>query len=245
MALEIVKTFTIKAPPALVWEFLIDPHKVVRCLPGAALTGQLDAKTYTGTMTVKVGPVQSSYKGKVIFERLDAVTRTAEILGSGQDTKGKGGAELKLVSSVKELSPGVTEVVATSQVNISGILAQMGRGMIQDVSDQMFKIFSERMRAELESAATAAPAPAAPPPVAPAPEATPAATAPASPPEAEVVAAATVATASKAPPPPPEVLDVGSVGGRVAVSILSRTLSSPALWLGLLLGILIGHYLWR
>ena len=40
-----------------------------------------------------------------------------------------------------------------SLVNVTGMLAQMGRGMIQDVSDEMFQIFSERMRAELEAPA--------------------------------------------------------------------------------------------
>jgi len=62
------------------------------------------------------------------------------------------------------------EVTAASKVNITGILAQMGRGMIQDVSDHLFQIFSQCMRAELESTpravsapAAAAPAPSAPP----------------------------------------------------------------------------------
>jgi hypothetical protein len=45
--------------------------------------------------------------------------------------------------------------VATSEVNVTGILAQFGRGMIQDVSDQMFQKFTEAVRAELESEAQA------------------------------------------------------------------------------------------
>jgi uncharacterized protein len=159
MAMEITKTFTINAPPAAVWAFLIDPQRVARCLPGAAIGEKLDDKTYTGTMTVKVGPVSSSYKGKVTFERLDASTRTAEIRATGQDIRGKGGADLNLTSSLREVAPGKTEVTAVSQVNITGLLAQMGRGMVQDVSDQIFQIFSERMRGELETSAAAAPAP--------------------------------------------------------------------------------------
>ncbi len=151
MAMEITKTFTINAPPAAVWAFLIDPQRVARCLPGAAIGEKLDDKTYTGTMTVKVGPVSSSYKGKVTFERLDASTRTAEIRATGQDIRGKGGADLNLTSSLREVAPGKTEVTAVSQVNITGLLAQMGRGMVQDVSDQIFQIFSERMRGELET----------------------------------------------------------------------------------------------
>src|SRR5262249_58309165 len=83
-------------------------------------------------------------------ERLDRAGRTAEIVATGQDVRGKGGADLKLTSSLKALPGGKTEVTAVSLVNVTGMLAQMGRGMIQDVSDEMFQIFSERMRAELE-----------------------------------------------------------------------------------------------
>jgi carbon monoxide dehydrogenase subunit G len=162
MAFEIVKTFLVRCPPEQAWAFLTDPEKVARCLPGAAITGKLDEKTWQGTMTVKVGPVSSSYKGKVAFEKLDSASRTAEIVATGQDTRGRGGADLRLTSSMQEKSPGETEVTTTSRVNITGILAQMGRGMVQDVGDQMFQIFSQRVRAELESARAAEPVVAAP-----------------------------------------------------------------------------------
>jgi uncharacterized protein len=174
MAMEITKTFTVNAAPAAVWAFLTDPQRVARCLPGAAIGEQLDDKTYSGTMTVKVGPVSSSYKGKVTFERLDASSRTAEIRASGQDIRGKGGADLNLTSTLREVAPGKTEVTAVSQVNITGLLAQMGRGMVQDVSDQIFQIFSERMRGELETSAAPAPGTASASASAPAANAAPA-----------------------------------------------------------------------
>jgi len=164
MAFEITKTFSIKAPPAAVWEFLTDPERVAKCLPGAAITGKLDEKTWSGTMTVKVGPVQSSYKGKVVFEKLDAAARRAEIVAQGLDVRGKGGADLRLTSSVLEKAPGETEVTTVSRVNVTGILAQMGRGMIQDVSDQMFQIFSQNMRTELEATLPSVKPVAMPPP---------------------------------------------------------------------------------
>ncbi|TMA31679.1 MAG: hypothetical protein E6J88_03615 [Deltaproteobacteria bacterium] len=164
MAFEITKTFSIKAPPAAVWEFLTDPERVAKCLPGAAITGKLDEKTWSGTMTVKVGPVQSSYKGKVVFEKLDAAARRAEIVAQGMDVRGKGGADLRLTSSVLEKAPGETEVTTVSRVNVTGILAQMGRGMIQDVSDQMFQIFSQNMRTELEATLPSVKPVAMPPP---------------------------------------------------------------------------------
>jgi uncharacterized protein len=207
MAMEITKTFTINASPDAVWAFLINPQRVAGCLPGAAIGEKLDDKTYTGTMTVKVGPVSSSYKGKVIFERLDAASRTAEIRASGQDIRGKGGADLNLTSTVRELAPGKTEVTAVSQVNITGLLAQMGRGMVQDVSDQIFQIFSERMRTELETAS---------------PPSTPAA--------GDTVAKAAAPSPATAPAAAPA-LDVMALGRNAARLAAGRMLRRPGFWL--------------
>ena len=209
MAIEIVKTFVVKAPPADVWGFLTDPQRVAHCMPGAAITGRIDDKTFAGTMAVKVGPVSTSYKGKVVFERLDASAHTAEIVATGQDIRGRGGADLRLTSSVKELSPTETEVTASSKVNITGILAQMGRGMVQDVSDHLFQVFSQCMRAELETAA------ATPPPAAAAP----------GPSAAPVAAAAGARTAA------PEALDLGSLGAKVAGRAAGRAVRRPAFWI--------------
>ena len=229
MAIEIVKTFVVKAPPAAVWGFLTDPQRVARCMPGAAITDRIDDKTFAGTMAVKVGPVSTSYKGKVVFERLDANGRTAEIVATGQDVRGRGGADLRLTSSIKEISPGETEVTASSKVNITGILAQMGRGMVQDVSDQLFQVFSQRMRAELEPGATATPAP--PPTAAPAPRSAPSAT-------PVAAAAGTSATA-------PEALDLGSLGAKVAGRAAARTARRPGFWIAVAAAAVLLYLLFR
>jgi len=223
MAIEIVKTFVVKAPAAAVWGFLTDPQRVAHCMPGAAITDRIDEKTFAGTMAVKVGPVSTSYKGKVIFERLDASARTAEIVASGQDVRGRGGADMRLTSSIKEVAPGQTEVTATSKVNITGILAQMGRGMVQDVSDHLFQVFSQRMRAELETAA------ATPPPAAAAP----------GPSAAPVAAAAGARTAS------PEALDLGSLGAKVAGRAAGRAVRRPAFWIALAAAAAVLYLLFR
>jgi carbon monoxide dehydrogenase subunit G len=210
MAIEIVKTFVVNAPPAAVWGFLTDAERVARCMPGAAITGRIDEKTFAGTMAVKVGPISTSYKGKIVFERLDSSAHTAEIVASGQDVRGRGGADLRLTSSIKEVAPGTTEVTAASKVNVTGILAQMGRGMVQDVSDQLFQTFSQRMRAELEPAAPPAPG-------------------------ASIAPAALPASASDAAPAPRnELLDLGSLGARAAGRATGRVLRHPVFWLAVI-----------
>ena len=231
--MEIAKTFVVNAAPETVWSFLTDLPRVARCLPGAAIGEQLDAKTSTGTMTIKVGPVSSTYRGKVVFERLDPSARTAEIVASGQDVRGKGGADMRLTSRLKALPGGQTEVTAVSLVNVTGLLAQMGRGMIQDVSDEMFQIFSERMRAELEgngasSVAGAGSAVAAGGRVGGTGGGG----------GSEPVAGSGGVASGPAPQPgggsaqpsPPEALDAAALGARVARRQAARWVRQPAFW---------------
>jgi carbon monoxide dehydrogenase subunit G len=224
MAIEIVKTFVVKAPPAAVWGFLTDPQRVARCMPGAAITDRIDDKTFAGTMAVRVGPISTNYKGKIVFERLDADARTAEIVATGQDVRGRGGADLRLTSSIKEVAPGETEVTAASKVNVTGILAQMGRGMVQDVSDQLFHTFSQRMRAELEPAAT--PAATAPPTRPPSGTTTAPATSAAVPTSGAPGIAAAFSRAPRS-----EALDLGSLGAKVAGRAAARAVRRPAFWI--------------
>jgi hypothetical protein len=57
---------------------------------------------------------------------------------------------MKMTSTLHERAPDETEVTIASDVNVTGILAQFGRGLMQDVSDQMLKRFTDAMRVELE-----------------------------------------------------------------------------------------------
>jgi uncharacterized protein len=229
MGMEISKSFVVKAPKAAVWDFLTDPYKVAKCLPGAAVTDKVDDQTYTGTMTVKVGPVTASYRGKMRFERLDPAAREADIAASGQETRGKGGADMRMKSRIVERGLAESEVSVVSDVNVVGVLAQFGRGMIQDVSEQLFQRFTDAMRRELETPAAAA-APAAPP------TETPAAAPSAPPPPAPMKSAMTepprpVASAAPALPANEDVLDIGALGAQAAGRAALRTLSRPGFWI--------------
>jgi hypothetical protein len=236
--MEITKSFVVNAPADSVWAFLIDPYRVARCLPGAALTEKIDDATYAGTITVKVGPVTASYRGKLHFDRLDPAAREADLSASGQETKGKGGADMRMKSRVVERGPGETEVTVVSDVNVVGVLAQFGRGMIQDVSDQLFQKFSQAMRRELEGSATLGAAPVAP--------AAPASTS-AGPAEKPEPAAAT--PPASAPPQGPvvseEVLDLGAIGAQAAGRAALRMVSQPAFWVGAAISFVLVYLLKR
>jgi len=258
--MKITKTFVVQASPDATWQFLTDPARVAQCLPGAAITGQIDERTHAGTVTMKVGPVTASFKGTLRFERIDTATRTAEIVASGQDTRGTGGADMRMVSTLVEKSPGQTEVTIDSDVKIIGTLAQFGRGIIQDVSDQIFDRFVAAVRAQLEPPAAAAGAGTAAQVAGAATTAqvTGAAT------TAQVTGAATAAQMTTtgasiavvpdavAGPTSPAVLanpvapiDVLSTATGAAGRAAGRAVRRPALWIGIAAVIVVAYWLFR
>ena len=48
---------TVPAPPERVWEFMMDIPAVSRCVPGLDNVARIDDQTYSGVMSVRVGPI--------------------------------------------------------------------------------------------------------------------------------------------------------------------------------------------
>jgi uncharacterized protein len=155
MAIKIEKTFQVQESLESVWAFISDPRKVANCLPGAQITETVDDRTFKGVIKIQVGPSVTDYKGQVHIERIDNEQHEIEFVGKGQDVRGKGSASMKMTGSVRSLPDGHTEVGSVAEVNVVGLLAQMGGRMIQEVSNQMFAQFTANFTARLQRERTA------------------------------------------------------------------------------------------
>jgi uncharacterized protein len=152
MGQKIEKTFSVQEPLDKVWAFLSDPAKVAPCVPGAHLTEKVDDKTYKGAISVKVGATVTDYQGEVQILRLDSQSHEIEILGKGQDVRGRGSASMKMTGKLRTLPDGSTEVNSVSEITVVGILAQMGGRVIAEVSNIMFGEFMKTFQARLQQA---------------------------------------------------------------------------------------------
>jgi len=169
MAIDIKETFQVRAPIATVWRFMLDPQKVASCMPGAALEQVVDERTFLGAIKVKIGAITTSYKGRLQLTLVDEAAHRIHMTGEGRETSG-GTAKASLQSHLRTLPDGQTEVVAEAGVDLTGRIMQVGRGMIQGVSHQLFLQFVAAAKAQLEqpgevtagAAATVVPPP--PPP---------------------------------------------------------------------------------
>jgi carbon monoxide dehydrogenase subunit G len=167
MAIHIEERFRVNAPVEGVWAYLVDPRRVVSCLPGAELTEVVDERTFHGAMKVKVGPVTVSYRGRVRIVEIDAAGHRVRMEGDGRESTGTGSAKMAMESTVTPAEGG-TEVVVRSDVDVVGRIVQLGRGMIEQVSHQLFEQFAGCVRRTLEAEAAATAAGLAPPAPAPA-----------------------------------------------------------------------------
>ena len=155
MQIKIEKTFRVDAPIEDVWALLTDPEQVVSCLPGAELDEVVDERNFLGSIKVQVGAVTTSYTGKITLTEVDEAAYTVLMAAEGRETGG-GTAKGSLSSRLKGLSDGRTEVAAEANIELTGSIMRVGRGMIEGVSKQLFQQFVANAKARLETADGAA-----------------------------------------------------------------------------------------
>jgi uncharacterized protein len=163
--MRIENVVEVDAPVERVWALVNDIPRVAPCMPGAALTGVVDERTYEGTVAVKLGPLRMSYKGEVVVEEVDEAGRSARLAASGKDTKGAGTARATVETRLEPVDDARTRMSVSSDVQLTGRVASFGRGgAINDVATRLFGEFADCLRATLEAeGAPAAAAPAAEP----------------------------------------------------------------------------------
>lgn len=141
MNTKLEKSFEVTQSPDLVWEHLIDPHKVMECVPGVSVDERVAENHYKGKVGMKFGPMGVKYDADIVYNEIDRKNQKITLTGNGVDTKGKGNAGMKMALNVTETGEGGSKVDAVMDVSISGKIAQFGSRLVHSVSNQLFKQF--------------------------------------------------------------------------------------------------------
>ena len=191
-------SFDVGAPIEAVWDAVLDVERVAPTVPGAQVLERVGDDAYKVAIKVKVGPMSMTYRGEVeITERDDAAHR-AVMKARAKESRGQGTADAD-VTMVLAGRNGGTAATVTTDVQLSGKIATMGQGVLQDVSRRLVETFAANLATMLEGGAP--------------PEAAGEATAPAEP-----------ARPQQPPAAEPEAaLDLGSLGG----AVLAERLRTP------------------
>lgn len=169
MAEQLINEFTVNRPIDEAWPLITDIERIAPCLPGAELQ-EVEGDTYRGVVKVKLGAISSQFKGEAHFIERDDENYRAVIKGAGRDTGGRGNATAEITAQAEALSPTSTRVAVTTDLHITGKVAQFGRGIMGDVSSKLMVQFADNLNQMIDDEGTATPPAAPTTPAAPADE---------------------------------------------------------------------------
>ena len=145
--MELKESKLINTDKATVWNALMSPDVLLKCIPGCKeMTGDPE-NGFEATVVQKVGPVKATFKGQVTLSDL-ILENSLKLKGEG-----KGGAagfakgEARVNMSEEN---GLTTLSYTVNAKVGGKLAQLGSRIIDGFAKKMADQFFENFKATVE-----------------------------------------------------------------------------------------------
>tara|TARA_Y100001970_G_scaffold67881_1_gene86479 strand:+ start:11820 stop:12473 length:654 start_codon:yes stop_codon:yes gene_type:complete len=145
--MELKNEFRVGVPIERAWATLTDVEYIAPCMPGAQLT-EIDGEEFKGQVKVKVGPITAQYKGVAKFKEKNESDYRLVLDATGRDTRGAGNAAAEVTAEMAEDGDG-TKIVITTELKVTGKVAQFGRGVMADVSEKLIGQFVESLEQKL------------------------------------------------------------------------------------------------
>ena len=144
--MKIEGTHEVRAARERVWQALVDPEVLRRCIPGCERLEKTGEDAYAATLRTGVGAIKGVFNGNVKLEDMRAPEHYRIVVdGRGQPGFLKGAGDLDL-----EEKEGVTLVRYAGDVQVGGTLASVGQRMIQGAAKMMTTQFFASLEAEAQ-----------------------------------------------------------------------------------------------
>jgi len=135
--------------PRAVWDRLVDPQVMARCLPGCQEVSAIAQDAYAVTLRIGVGPITGTYGGTMRITEQEPPARYRVVFeGAGAQgfVRGTGQAHLAERS-------GSTVLRYESEIEVGGLIASVGQRVLEGVGKllvkQMFAKLSAQVTPEL------------------------------------------------------------------------------------------------
>jgi len=141
--------FLVEMPPDRLFAVLQDFEQIAPCLPGAVITGKVDARTYNGNVTVSLGPITVTYRGTAQLLDANAALRQLTLRCQGRETRGPGSATATITVDLSPQGEMGASAIIRSDVTVTGKVAQFGVSLMHDVADQILEQFTRCLESRL------------------------------------------------------------------------------------------------
>ena len=88
MKTNLTKSFEVPQSSNLIWNHLIDPTKIMDCVPGVSIDEKVGENHYKGKVGMKFGPMGVKYDADIFYDKVDTENKKIIISGNGVDSKG-------------------------------------------------------------------------------------------------------------------------------------------------------------
>lgn len=145
--MKIEGTHFLNAPPDRVYQSLIDPEVLQRCIPGCERLEKTADNTYSATIRAGVGAIKGVFAGTVRLEDMRPPEHYRIVVeGKGAPGFMKGSGDLDL----EEQGEG-TLIKYTGDLQLGGTIASVGQRMIQGTAKMMASQFFTALEAEAKT----------------------------------------------------------------------------------------------
>ena len=134
---------------------MMDIPAVSRCVPGLDDVARIDDQTYSGLMSVRVGPIAVKLDGRVVLAERDDADRRARMDLRAADKRINGAVNARMRMQVSNAGANdETEVDIQTDANVMGKLGEFGQAVIRKKADQIVQEFATNLSAAVTARAT-------------------------------------------------------------------------------------------
>ena len=132
---------TFKAPRQEVWNTLLSPDQLARCMPGCEQFELVGPDEYLATMKIKVASIGGTFSGRIaLVDKQEPSNYGMRVEGSGKPGRANGAGTLQL-----EEADGGTVVSYQGDVQIAGAIAAVGQRLLGVTAKMMIGKFFDCM----------------------------------------------------------------------------------------------------
>ena len=145
----IEEKFSVMLPVQKIWDSLLDPEIIGRCIPGCEKIEPVNDTEYDSIIKAKVGFMAVRFKVKTVIEEM-VLHKLIRTVGEGKEARNLGQFKQKTSINFNVLSEAETEISYQSDVSIVGKLATFGDRILKAKAKEVGKEFADAVKQKLE-----------------------------------------------------------------------------------------------
>jgi uncharacterized protein len=144
-------TIAIAASPRDVWALVIDPIGLSACVPGVHDIRQVDERTFEGTISAAVGPIDGNFTFRSVLTAAAFPDLVVAVEGTDSVTKSR--LVMDVTAALVPRGADGTDLTYRAVVKVKGRLAILGEMMLRATAGMMIGEVTRCLRSRLEPVA--------------------------------------------------------------------------------------------